>query len=57
MVLISISASNVNLHYDFYVDWQWVVSRDFLDKVKFVFLFEEIILNVVTFVVIFFIFF
>jgi len=49
MVLISISASNINLHNDFYVDWQWVVSRDFLDKAKFAFSFEEIILNFVTF--------
>jgi len=57
MVLISISASNINLHDDVYVDWQWVVSRDFLDKVKFMFSFEEIILNYVTFVDIFLIFF
>jgi len=57
MGLFSISASNINLHDDFYVDWQWVVSRDFLDKVKLVFSFEEIILNFVTFVDIFVIFF
>jgi len=56
MVLISISASNINLHDDVYVDWQWVVSRDFFDKVKFMFSFEEIILNYVTFVDIFLIF-
>ena len=56
MVLISISASNINLHDDFYVDWQCMVSREFLDKAKFMFLFEEIILNFVTFGDVFLIF-
>lgn len=56
MVFIPISASYINLHDDFYVDWQWVVSRDFFNEAKFMFSFEEIILNFIAFGDVFLIF-
>lgn len=56
MVLISISASNSNLCDDFYVDWQWVISRDFFGQSKIHVPFEKIILNFVTFGDVFLIF-